>query len=163
MSIKIQLHKRGHVKSNLLLIAVMTGLTFGAQVQAQELGIPDKGFTLKALVEAAQKEDPITVVDATGKIKTMAKNFTAKYGIKATGVKLSGQNQEQVLLREAAAKNVTHDVFNMSNLPSITSQILPEGIGVSWMPPDLTITTPAEYQNPVLQLYPCKDHWEQKK
>lgn len=150
MSVKVQLHKKGRVKSNLLLVAVMTGLSFGAQVQAQDLGIPDKGFTLEALIEAARKEAPITVVDATGKIKTMAKNFTAKYGIEATGVKLSGQNQEQVLQREAAAKNVNHDVFNMSNLPSITSMILPEGIGASWMPPDLVNTTPAEYQKPAI-------------
>ena len=150
MSVKVQLNKKGRVKSNLLLVAVMTGLSFGAQVNGQDLGISDKDFTLEALVEAAQKEGPLTVVDATGKIKTMATNFTTKYGIKTTGVKLSGQNQEQVLQREAAAKNVTHDVFNMSNLPSVTSKILPEGIGVSWMPPDLVNETPTVYQNPAI-------------
>ncbi len=95
MSVKIQFNKKGRVKSNLLLVAVITGLSFGAQVNAQDLSISDKDFTLEALVEAAQKEGPLTVVDATGKIKKMAANFTAKYGIKTTGVKLSGQNQEQ--------------------------------------------------------------------
>jgi len=144
------LQKGSRLKASLLLVAVMTGLSFGAQVNAQELGIPDKGFTLDALINAARKEAPITVVDATGKIKEMAAGFTAKYGVKATGVKLSAQNQEQVLQREAAAKNVTHDVFNMSNLPSVTSQILPQGIGVSWMPPDLVSTTPGVYQKPAI-------------
>ncbi len=150
MNFKVQYHKSTSIRSNLLVAAVMTGLAFSAQVQAQDLGIPDEGFTLDALIEAARKESPIVVVDATGKIKTMAKNFTAKYGVEATGVKLSGQNQEQVLQREAAANNVTHDVFNMSNLPSITTRFLPEGTGVSWMPPDLVNETPAGYQNPAI-------------
>ncbi len=149
MKIGIQ-SKKSRIKAGVLSVAMLTGVVFGGQVQAQELGISDKDFSLDALIAAAKKEGPITVVDATGKIKKMAANFTAKYGIKATGVKLSGQNQEQVLQREAAAKNVTHDVFNMSNLPSVTSKILPEGIGVSWMPPDQVKTTPAEYQKPAI-------------
>lgn len=153
MKIKVQLSPTGRIRSNLLLIVLMTGISFGAQitqVHAQDLGISDENYSLEALVKAAQKEGPLTVVDATGKIKKMAANFTDKYGIETTGVKLSGQNQEQVLLREASAENVTHDVFNMSNLPSVTSKILPEGIGVSWMPPDLVKTTPAVYQHPAI-------------
>ena len=118
--------------------------------QTQELGIPDEGYTLDKLIEAAKKEGPITVVDATGKIQTMAENFTKKYGIQATGVKLAAQNQEEVIIREFQAKNVQSDVFNMSNLPSVASQILPEGMGVSWLPPDLKDVIPAEYQNPAI-------------
>jgi iron(III) transport system substrate-binding protein len=117
---------------------------------AQELGISEKDYSLDALIEAAKKEPPIVVVDATGKIKTMAKNFTDHYDLPATGVKLRGQEQEMILSREAAAKNVSHDVFNMSNLPSITTRILPLGIGVSWMPPDLVSQTPDIYQNPAI-------------
>ena len=140
----------GTTGSKLLLTAVLAAVPFAATVQAQDLGIPDKGYSLEALIEAAKKEGPMVVVDATGKIKTMAKNFEAKYGIKTTGVKLSGQNQEQVLAREFAADNVTHDVFNMSNLPSVTTRFLPEGIGVSWMPPDLVNEVPKGYQNPAI-------------
>ncbi len=138
------------VSRGVVLTAFVAAASFATPVQAQDLGIPDKGYTLEALIEAARKEGPIVVVDATGKIKDMAKNFTAKYGIQATGVKLSAQNQEQVLAREAAARNVTHDVFNMSNLPSVTTRFLPEGIGVSWMPPDLVNETPKGYQNPAI-------------
>lgn len=115
-----------------------------------QLGISDADYSLEALIEAAKKEDPITVVDATGKIVEMAENFTAKYGIEATGVKLAGQVQEEVLLRESEAQNVQSDVFNMSNIPSVTSQFLPEGIGVSWMPPDLVDEVPEEYQTPAI-------------
>lgn len=131
--------------------AVAVLATFaGTTAWAQELGISDADYSLEALIEAAQKEGPLTVVDATGKIKVMAENFTAKYGIETTGVKLSGQDQEQIIQREAAANNVQNDVFNMSNLPSVTSQILPQGYGVSWFPPDLADETPAQYQNPAI-------------
>ncbi|MDX1743601.1 MAG: substrate-binding domain-containing protein [Ruegeria sp.] len=130
--------------------AVLAALAATPAVQAAELGISDENYSLEALIEAAKNEPPIIVVDATGKIKTMAENFTALYGIEATGVKLGGQEQELILNREAAAGNVTHDVFNMSNLPSVTTQILPTGAGVSWMPPDLVETTPAIYQTPAV-------------
>ncbi len=139
------------LKHNMKLgVALVALLGAGLPASAQELGIPDENFDLDALIEAARAEPPIVVVDATGKIKTMAENFTALYGVEATGVKLGGQEQEMILSREAAAGNVTHDVFNMSNLPSVTEQILPSGVGVSWMPPDQTETTPVAYQNPAI-------------
>lgn len=114
------------------------------------IGISDKDYSLEKLVAAAKKEGPITVVDATGKIEKMAENFTAKYGIKAVGVKMKAQEQEEVIIREFRAKNVQSDVFNMSNLPDVSSQIIPQGIGVSWMPPDLKNVIPKEYQNPAI-------------
>ncbi len=114
------------------------------------LGIPDANYSLQALIAAAKKEDPITVVDATGKIIEMAKKFTDKYGVKATGVKMSASNQEEVLTREAAARNVKNDVFNMSNLPDVTAQFIPQGIATSWMPPDLKSQTPERYQSPAI-------------
>lgn len=122
-------------------------------VLAQEppaLGIADEDYSVEALIDAARQESPITVIDATGKIVTMAENFTEKYGIQATGVKMSAQEQEQVITREAQANNVRTDVFNMSNLPSVTSQILPQGYGVSWFPPDLVDVVPAHYQSPAI-------------
>ena len=114
------------------------------------LGIADAGYSLDALIAAAKKEPPITVVDATGKILEMAKKFTEKYGVKATGVKLSASNQEEVLAREAAAHNVRNDVFNMSNLPDVTAQFIPQGVATSWMPPDLKNQTPERYQSPAI-------------
>lgn len=114
------------------------------------LGIPDSDYSLDALIAAAKKEGPLTVVDATGKIKVMAERFSKKYGIKTIGEKMSAPNQAEVLVREAQARNVKHDVFNMSNLPDVTAQFLPQGIAVSWMPPDLKNETPAVYQHPAI-------------
>jgi len=114
------------------------------------LGIADADYSYEALVELAQQEGPITVVDATGQIVAMAEAFTEKYGIEAVGVRMNAQEQEQILLREAAANNVQTDVFNMSNMPAVTTQLIPQGVVVSWLPPDLADVIPAEYQEPAL-------------
>ncbi|MBD9387928.1 ABC transporter substrate-binding protein [Agrobacterium sp. AGB01] len=141
-------------KTSIYMLASISVLAMGlSSAQAQdvkEIGIPDSEYSLDALIEAAKKEGPITVIDATGKIVSMAENFSKTYGLKATGVKMSGQEQEQVIAREAAAGNVRTDVFNMSNLPSVASQILPQGFGVSWLAPDLKDKIPAEYQSPAI-------------
>jgi len=115
-----------------------------------DLGLADSEYTYEALVEAARKEGPITVIDATGQIVSMAEAFTAKYGIEAVGVRMAAQEQEQILTREASANNVQTDVFNMSNMPAVVSQLLPQGIVVSWFPPDLADVVPEEYQSPAL-------------
>lgn len=117
---------------------------------SEQLGISDEDYSLEALIEAAQDEGPITVVDATGKIVDMAEAFTEKYGIEATGVKLNAQEQEQIIQREGDAGNVQTDVFNMSNLPSVMSRIVPQDYGVSWMPPDLVDEVPEGYQDPAI-------------
>lgn len=114
------------------------------------LGIADEDYSYEALVELAQQEGPITVVDATGQIVAMAEAFTQKYGIEAQGVRMNAQEQEQILLREAAASNVQTDVFNMSNMPAVTTQLIPQGVVVSWLPPDLAEVIPARFQEPAL-------------
>lgn len=139
----------GNITALSLSVAFLSGTAAFAE-PVSEIGIKDVDYSLESLIEAAKKEPAITVVDATGKIVAMADAFTEKYGIKATGVKMNGQNQEQVILREAAAGNVRTDVFNMSNLPSVTSEIIVQGAGLSWFPPDLKEQIPAEYQNPAI-------------
>jgi iron(III) transport system substrate-binding protein len=136
--------------TKLALAAGISAVVLAGSVSAAELGISDADYSLEKLIEAAKKEGPITVVDATGKIADMAKAFTEKYGIEATGVKMSGQDQEQIILREFQAKNVQTDVFNMSNLPSVTTQIMVLGAGASWMPADLKEQVPAQYQSPAI-------------
>ncbi|WIY52048.1 ABC transporter substrate-binding protein [Devosia sp. YIM 151766] len=146
------LTSKTHARARMALTAGISALALMllGPAAAQEIGLSDADYSLDALIEAAQKEGPITVIDATGKIVDMANAFTEKYGIEATGVKMSGQDQEQIILREAQAQNVQTDVFNMSNLPSVTTQIMVLGAGTSWMPPDLIDQVPAEYQNPAI-------------
>lgn len=137
-------------RARVALAAGISAFVLAAPSSAAEIGIPDADYSLEKLIEAAKKEGPITVIDATGKIVDMANAFTEKYGIEATGVKMSGQEQEQIILREAQAQNVQTDVFNMSNLPSVTTQIVVLGAGTSWMPADLKDQVPTQYQNPAI-------------
>jgi iron(III) transport system substrate-binding protein len=141
---------RHYNRARLALAAGISALALTGAAAGQEIGIPDADYSLEALIEAAKKEGPITVIDATGKIVDMATAFTEKYGIQATGVKMNGQDQEQIILREAQARNVQTDVFNMSNLPSVTTQIMVLGAGSSWMPPDLKEQVPPQYQSPAI-------------
>lgn len=117
--------------------------------ESSDLGISDDDYSLDALIAAAKEEGPITVYDVTGKIVDTAKNFTEEYGIKATGVKAKANEQQEILIREAQGGNVQSDVFFMTDAPTVSAQILPEGMATSWFPPDLVDDVPEEFQNPV--------------
>src|SRR3954464_1138013 len=64
---------------------------------------------LDVLIAAARKEQPINVLDSTGKITDMAKAFSAKYGVKAVGQKAKVTAQIEMMIREAQAGNVQGD------------------------------------------------------
>lgn len=106
-------------------------------------------FDLDALIEAARAEPPITVYDSTGKITDMAENFTATYGIQATGEKVAATVQLEMIIREAQAGNIVGDVVMISDTPAAIAQLLPEGFVESWLPPDMADVIPAVYQNPL--------------
>ena len=86
MKITTQIKNSTSLHSVAGVIALAALSASGAVAQDAALGIPDEGYSLEALVAAAKQEGPITVVDATGKIVTMAENFAEKYGIETTGV-----------------------------------------------------------------------------
>src|SRR5690606_5511811 len=65
-----------------------------------------EGFDLDALIKAAQAEPPLTVYDSTGKIVEIAEAFSEKYGVEATGVKVSTGGQIDQVMREGQAGNV---------------------------------------------------------
>ena len=60
----------------LSLSAALLASTAAFAEPVAEIGIKDADYSLEALIEAAKKEPGITVVDATGKIVTMAEAFT---------------------------------------------------------------------------------------
>lgn len=110
----------------------------------------DADFDLDTLIEAAQQEGPITVVDSTGKIADAAEAFTAKYGIEVTGIKLKAHEQAEVAIREGQAGNVTNDVFFMADVPTVVSGLLPRGVVESWFPADMADVVPKEFQSPAV-------------
>ncbi|QPZ38496.1 ABC transporter substrate-binding protein [Paramicrobacterium chengjingii] len=136
------------VAASFMLVACSPSSTPSASESA-DLGISDEDYSLDSLIDAAKEEGPITVYDVTGKIVDTAKNFSEKYGIKATGVKAKANEQQEILIREAQGGNVKSDVFFMTDAPTVSAQILPEGMATSWFPPDLADVVPEEFQNPV--------------
>jgi iron(III) transport system substrate-binding protein len=129
------------------LIAVAAGLlsacVFSVPATAEE------AFSLDALVAAAKSEAPINIYDSTGKIVEMAENFSKKYGLKATGLKVSASSQLEMIVREGQAKNVQGDVVLITDAPAGLAQLLPGGFVESWLPPDMKDKIPAKFQNPL--------------
>ncbi|MGF6177096.1 iron(III) transport system substrate-binding protein [Ensifer sp. 4252] len=123
-------------------VALATGL-LSAQAHAAD------GFDLEALVAAAKKEKPINVYDSTGKIVEMAENFTAKYGVKATGVKVSANSQLEMIIREGQAGNVQGDVALITDAPAALAQLLPQEFVENYLPADMVAKIPPEFQNPL--------------
>ncbi|MDP9632609.1 MULTISPECIES: ABC transporter substrate-binding protein [Ensifer] len=123
-------------------VAVAAGL-LSAQAHAAD------GLDLDALIAAAKTEKPINVYDSTGKIVEMAEGFTAKYGIKATGVKVSANSQLEMIIRESQAGNVQGDVALITDAPAALAQLLPQEFVESYLPADMIAKIPAEFQNPL--------------
>ncbi|MFC8304498.1 ABC transporter substrate-binding protein [Specibacter sp. NPDC057265] len=107
-------------------------------------------FDLEALVAAAAAEGPITIYDSTSKIESMAEAFSAKYGIKATGVKVDAAEAIEKVTREAQAKNVVGDVVAISDLPALKNQLLPNNFVRSWVPADIADNIDAGMRDPLV-------------
>lgn len=101
------------------------------------------------LLKAAKAEAPINIYDSTGKIVEMAKNFSKKYDLKATGIKVSASSQLEMIVREGQAKNVQGDVVLITDAPAGLAQLLPGGYVMSWLPPDMKDKIPAKFQDPL--------------
>ena len=129
----------------MIMGAVFAALAAALAVEANA----EEAFDLNALVEAAKKEKPINVYDSTGKIVEMAEAFTAKYGVKATGVKVSANSQLEMIIREAQAGNVQGDVALITDAPAALAQLLPQGFVESYLPGDMKEKMPAAFQNPL--------------
>lgn len=122
----------------------------GAMMIALPAGAMAQDFDLDALIEAAKAEAPITVYASTGKIQTVAEAFTAKYGIEATGTKVSSSAQAELMIREYQSGNIVGDLIVSSDAAATLAQIIPEGMVTSWLPPDLAETIPADSQDPLV-------------
>ncbi|WP_245893380.1 ABC transporter substrate-binding protein [Devosia naphthalenivorans] len=121
----------------------------GIALLALTLPLAAQEFDLDAMIEAAKAEPPITIYDSTGKIVDMAEAFTAKYGVSATGQKVSANAQLEMIIREYQADNVAGDVVLITDAPAALSQLMPQGFVESWIPTDLTDKVPKQYRNPL--------------
>lgn len=124
-------------------------LLLGTCLAALALPVAAQEFNLDAIIEAAKGEPPITIYDSTGKIVDMAEAFTAKYGVQATGQKVSANSQLEMIIRENQANNVVADVVMITDAPAALSQLIPQGFVESWVPNDLADKIPAKFRNPL--------------
>ncbi len=118
------------------------------------LGIASQGaaedFDLDALIEAARGEEPITAYASTGKIKTSAAAFTEKYGIEVIGSKVPSSAQIEMVIREAQSENIVGDVVISADAAATLAEVVPSGVVVSWVPPDLADTIPEDSREPLV-------------
>ncbi|NRP20104.1 hypothetical protein LPJGGPFB_03363 [Ensifer adhaerens] len=135
--------EKNRVRGMTMTAAALAAGLLSAQVHAAD------GLDLDALIAAAKTEKPINVYDSTGKIVEMAEGFTAKYGVKATGVKVSANSQLEMIIRESQAGNVQGDVALITDAPAALAQLLPQEFVESYLPADMVAKIPAEFQNPL--------------
>lgn len=130
-------------------IAALAALATASPLAAED-------FDLDALIAAARAEPPLTIYDNTSKVKEMGKAFAEAYGLQAEGVKISTEQQVELVLREAAAGAIQGDVVALADVPSGMLELLPQGVLVSWLPPDLADVIPARFQDPLVLNYDAK-------
>ncbi|MDR9828089.1 ABC transporter substrate-binding protein [Vibrio sp. FNV 38] len=112
--------------------------------------ISQDSFDLDQLIEAAKQEAPITVYAPSGKIVATADNFTEKYGVKATGSKVSSSAQVEMMIREFRANNIRGDVVIAGDASAAMAQLIPMNIVESWVSPDQVNDIPKAAQDPLL-------------
>jgi len=132
-------------KSNLKSVAIAALSTVVSVIPASAAD----GFDIEALIKAAQAEKPINIYDSTGKIVEMAENFSKKYGVKATGMKVSANSQLEMIIRESQADNVQGDVVLITDAPAALAQLLPEKFVENYLPADKAATIPKHFQDPL--------------
>jgi iron(III) transport system substrate-binding protein len=123
-----------------------TGSSSSQQPDSSQSSEP---FSLDKLVAAAKKEGPITVYADSGKMVDIAKAFTKKYGIKATGVKSKTAATVEKITKLVKANNVTVDVALIDDAPIVTTQLQPQGITENYVPPDLESSIKPEFTDPL--------------
>lgn len=134
-------------KNKYLTMTAMTAVLM-AGISAIPAAAED-AFDLDALVAAAKQEKPINIYDSTGKIVEMAENFSTKYGLKATGMKVSANSQLEMIIRESQASNVQGDVVLITDAPAALAQLLPEKFVENYLPGNMASKIPAQFQSPL--------------
>lgn len=139
----LRIPTRLYLTATAVALALAIGLSPAAAQQAEP-------FDLDALIAKARTEKPITVYAVTGKIVETAKAFSEKYGLKAAGKKVNEATQAELLVREARAGNVIGDVSVAIDVSTAMTELLPQGIVESWLPPDIAPDVPETMRKPLV-------------
>lgn len=113
-------------------------------------------FDEAALLAAAKSEPPLNVLNNSGIVTTLAKDFEKKYGLKVNGTKADSAAQVQQVTREVQSGNVQLGVLSIEDGALVQGQLIPQKIVVNYVPPDMKATIQTEWQNPLVQLWDAK-------
>lgn len=125
----------------------------GADTSAGTESQVDEDFDLDALVEAAKDEGPITIYDNASAIEDIANNFSEKYGIEATGIKVDAEEMAQMVTRESESGNIQGDVIAMPDVPALNNQLIAEGHVYSWIPGDMVDSIDEDARDPLVMIH----------
>ncbi len=113
-------------------------------------------FDEAALLAAAKSEPTLNVLNNSGIVTTLAKDFEKKYGLKVNGTKADSATQVQQVSREVQSGNVQLGVLSIEDGALVQAQLLPQKFVDNYVPPDQAKTIPVEWQNPLVQLWDAK-------
>ncbi|MFA5448217.1 MAG: ABC transporter substrate-binding protein [Sphaerochaeta sp.] len=116
-----------------------------------------EGYDYDALVKAAQAEGSLVARWQSGRAPQAAEVFEKKYGIKTVASpRFDDSENIERLRREYQAGNVQVDILGMDDGAIILSEFIPNGMVVSWTPPDLApYISEAEQYPQVVYWQPC--------
>ncbi|WP_447957901.1 ABC transporter substrate-binding protein [Vreelandella sp. EE7] len=127
----------------------LTRIALAVSLVSTPLAFAEQPGSLDELIAAAREEPAITVYDSTGKIVEQAANFSAKYGVRAEGVKSKAPHTLERIIREAQADNIQTDVAILADAPAAVAQLLETGFAFNWFPDDMADTVSERYRDPL--------------
>lgn len=145
--------RAGAVVAPLIGLVMAGTLVTGAAAQSPSAGASAEAFDLDALIAAAQAEGALSAWNSSGIVEDEAAAFAERYGIPAEGLKLDEAEQADRVARESEAGNVTVSVLAISDGGILAGRLRPEGYVENWVPPDAAADIPAEWQDPLTQLW----------
>ncbi len=113
----------------------------------------EEAFDLDALIAAAQAEGELVAYWHSSRIEKAGLAFEEKYGIKVIGTKMNNSEQTERVIREVQSGNVQVDLIGYDDGGTLITQMIPQNIVSSWVPPDLAGIIPAEDRDPLIYLW----------
>lgn len=115
--------------------------------------VVEEAFDLEALITAAKAEGELVAYWHSSRIEKAGLAFEEKYGIKVIGTKMNDSEQTERVVREVQSGNVLVDVIAYDDGGTLITELIPQGIVESWVPPDLAEKIAPEDQDPLIYLW----------
>jgi iron(III) transport system substrate-binding protein len=117
--------------------------------------IPETGedLDMDALIAAAQAEGELVAYWHSSRIEKAGNLFEEKYGITVNGTKMNDSEQTERVIREVESGNVQVDVIGYDDGGTLVTQLIPEGIVTTWVPPNIEDILSDADRDPLIYLW----------